>query len=55
MEQEKNTIPFIAHESAMYYSDRKNKRLLITNILLFLLFIGSAICTGAMYQRQHDS
>jgi hypothetical protein len=55
MEQEKNTIPFIAYEDAMYYADRKNKRLLFTNILLFLMFIGSAICTGVMCQRQHDS
>jgi hypothetical protein len=54
MEQASNTIPLIAHESALYDADRKNKRLLFTNILLILLIIGSSICTGVMYLKQHD-
>ena len=52
MEQETNTIPFIAHESAMYQADKKNKRLLTVNILLILFIIGKAICTEVMYLRQ---
>ena len=46
MEQDIEQIPFIAHESAMYHADKTNRRLLAANIFLFLLLIGSSVCSG---------
>ena len=54
MEQGIEQIPFIAHESAMYHADSTNKRLLLVNILLSLLIIGSSICTVGMYLKRQN-
>ena len=47
------SVPYIAHESAMARMERTNKRLWITNLILIFLLVG-AIIGFAYYENQFE-
>ena len=47
------SVPYIAHESAMARMERTNKRLWITNLILIFLLVG-AIIGFAYYGNQFE-
>ena len=47
------SVPYIAHESAMARTERTNKRLWITNLILIFLLVG-AIIGFAYYENQFE-
>lgn len=46
------TVPYVAYESALFYADKRHKRLWIITFILFLIVIGRTICTEVLSRKQ---